>query len=75
MKVKTSLTLSDNLLHSVDRLIGKGVSRSSFIEDILWAFVNRKKIDEREAREIAIINRNADRLNEEMSDVLSFQAE
>jgi metal-responsive CopG/Arc/MetJ family transcriptional regulator len=74
MKVKTSLTLSEDLIDQLDRLSGPGASRSAFIERILRDFIQNKQRAEREAREIAKINRSASRLNAEMEDVLSFQA-
>jgi metal-responsive CopG/Arc/MetJ family transcriptional regulator len=74
MKVKTSLTLSEDLIASIDKLAGARVSRSAYIEQILREFVNRRAQARKEAREVAAINRHAARLNVEMSDALSFQA-
>ena len=74
MKAKTSLTLSEDLLASIDKLAGPKVSRSAYIEQILREFVNRRAQARKEARDVAAINRHAAQLNVEMSDVLSFQA-
>ena len=74
MKLKTSLTLSEDLIETLDRLAGSKVSRSAFIENILRDFVGRRAQARRDAREIAAINRHAAALNTEMSDALSFQA-
>jgi metal-responsive CopG/Arc/MetJ family transcriptional regulator len=74
MKAKTSLTLSEDLLASLDRMLGPKASRSAFIEQILRDFVERRAQQRRDGREIAAINRHAAKLNSEMSDVLSFQA-
>lgn len=74
MKVKTSLTLSDDLLKELDRMAGSKVSRSAFIERILRDFVEQRARQRRLAREVAAINEHADKLNSEMSDALSFQA-
>ena len=74
MKVKTSLTLSEDLLASIDKLAGKKVSRSAFIEQILWESLARRAQTRRDAREVAAINRHAAQLNVEMSDALSFQS-
>jgi metal-responsive CopG/Arc/MetJ family transcriptional regulator len=74
MKAKTSLTLSQDLLATLDKMAGPKVSRSSFIEQILRDFVDGRAEARREAREIAAINRHAAKLNAEMRDVLSFQA-
>ena len=75
MKLKTSLTLSEDLLAKVDRLAGPKVSRSAFIERVLRDFVEGRAQARREAREVAAINRHASKLNAEMKDALSFQAE
>jgi metal-responsive CopG/Arc/MetJ family transcriptional regulator len=74
MKAKTSLTLSEELLKTLDRMAGPKVSRSSFIEQILRDFVEGHAQARRDARETALINRHAAKLNGEMADVLSFQA-
>jgi metal-responsive CopG/Arc/MetJ family transcriptional regulator len=74
MKAKTSLTLSEDLLASIDKLAGPKVSRSAYIEQILREFVDRRAQARRATREIAAINRHAVQLNSEMSDALSFQA-
>ena len=75
MKQKTSLTLSEDLLETLDKLAGPDVSRSSFIERILRDFVEGRAQARREAREIAAINRHAAKLNAEMKDALAFQAD
>jgi metal-responsive CopG/Arc/MetJ family transcriptional regulator len=74
MKMKTSLTLSEDLVAKLDRLAGPKLSRSSFIEKILREFVDGRTQVRRNARETAAINRRASKLNEEMKDALSFQA-
>jgi metal-responsive CopG/Arc/MetJ family transcriptional regulator len=74
MKAKTSLTLSEDLVRTLDRLAGPKQSRSSFIEQILRDFVEQRERVRRDAREIAAINRHASELNAEMSDALSFQS-
>jgi metal-responsive CopG/Arc/MetJ family transcriptional regulator len=74
MKTKTSLTLSEDLVASIDKLAGPKVSRSAYIEQILREFVDRRAQSRKDAREVAAINRHAAQLNVEMSDALSFQA-
>jgi metal-responsive CopG/Arc/MetJ family transcriptional regulator len=74
MKAKTSLTLSEDLVASIDKLAGPKVSRSAYIEQILREFVNRRTQTRKEARDVAAINRHAAQLNVEMRDALSFQA-
>jgi metal-responsive CopG/Arc/MetJ family transcriptional regulator len=74
MKLKTSLTLSEDLVAKLDRLAGPDVSRSSFIERILRDFVEGRAQARRNARDAAAINRHAAKLNAEMKDALSFQS-
>jgi metal-responsive CopG/Arc/MetJ family transcriptional regulator len=74
MKIKTSLTLSEDLVASIDKLAGRKVSRSAFIEQILRESIARRTQARKIAREVAAINRHATQLNVEMSDALSFQA-
>lgn len=73
MKAKTSLTLSEDLLKTLDKLAGPAVSHSAFIERILREFVDRRTQTQRKEREVAAINRHAAQLNAEMNDALSFQ--
>ncbi len=74
MKAKTSLTLSEDLVASIDKLAGPKVSRSAYIEQILREFVDRRAQVRKDAREVAAINRHAAQLNIEMNDALSFQS-
>ena len=73
MKAKTSLTISEDLIKSIDKLAGSKVSRSAFVESILRDFVDGHAQARRDAREVAAINRHAAELNLEMADALSFQ--
>lgn len=75
MKTKTSLTLSQDVLDSVGRLMIAGESRSAAIERILRRYVEQRKRRARHARELARINKVAERLNAETRDVLGFQAD
>jgi metal-responsive CopG/Arc/MetJ family transcriptional regulator len=74
MKAKTSLTLSEDLVASIDKLAGTKISRSAYIEQILREFVDRRAQTRKDARETALINRHSAQLNAEMTDALSFQA-
>lgn len=70
MRVKTSVTLPDELLKSIDRADS---NRSAFIERASRAYLARLAKARREARDADIINRNAARLNAEAMDVLEYQ--
>ena len=74
MKVKTSITLSDDLLAAVDELAGEGGSRSAVIERVLRDHLARRARARLRARELDALNRQADRLNAEAADVLEYQA-
>ena len=73
MKVKTSITLSEDVLEAIDQHSKHYKSRSDFIEVALWAFVTQMIRNEQNARDIQIINQRADYLNEEAADVLAYQ--
>lgn len=74
MKLKTSVTLSDDLVDAIDnRAREQGQNRSDFIEAAVRAFIDQLERDEQHARDLEILNRNADRLNREAADVLEYQ--
>jgi metal-responsive CopG/Arc/MetJ family transcriptional regulator len=75
MKVKTSITLDEELLSKIDALTGAPRKRSSFIEDALEEAVRQRLKAERDARDIAIYEKYADVLNEFALDTLGDQAE
>jgi metal-responsive CopG/Arc/MetJ family transcriptional regulator len=75
MKVKTSITLSEEVLEAVDQLAMKAGGRSQVIETALRDFLARRKRAARDARDLALLNRDADELNAEMADILEYQAE
>jgi metal-responsive CopG/Arc/MetJ family transcriptional regulator len=75
MKVKTSVTLSEELLKVVDKRAKRAkTNRSDFIEQAVWIFVGQLIRAEQNARDLEILNRHADRLNAEAEDALSYQA-
>jgi metal-responsive CopG/Arc/MetJ family transcriptional regulator len=73
MKEKTSITLSKDVIAGVDRLAGSGQSRSAFIERVLRGYLREREKAALHARDLERINRAADRLNLEASEVLSYQ--
>jgi metal-responsive CopG/Arc/MetJ family transcriptional regulator len=75
MKVKTSITLSEEVLEAVDQLAMKAGGRSQVIETALRDYLARRKRATRDARDLALLNRDADELNAEMADILEYQAE
>ncbi len=75
MKVKTSITLSEELIHSIDELLGEGKNRSELIEKAVTDYIERHIQAERNLKDLDIINKKADKLNKEAEDVLSYQVD
>lgn len=73
MKVKTSIILSEDLLEAIDKRAGRFRNRSDFIEAAVRDYIARTIREETNARDLAILNNEADRLNEEAADVLAYQ--
>jgi metal-responsive CopG/Arc/MetJ family transcriptional regulator len=74
MKVKTSVTLSPGVLAAIDRVAGKGCSRSEFIERAVQDYVRRTEREARRAKEIELLNAIAEGRLGEPSDVLDYTA-
>jgi len=74
MKQKTSITLSREVLTGIDRIAGSKQSRSAFIETVLAQYLRERTRALRNARDVAIINRNAETLNRDALDGLEDQA-
>ena len=72
MKTKIAFTLSQEVLAIVDQR-AKASNRSELIETALWAYIAQLARDEQNALDLEIINRNADRLNQEAAEVLAYQ--
>lgn len=75
MKQKISVTLSRDVLSKMDRLAGRKHSRSAIIERGLREYLRQRERAAMNARELEILNREADRLNAEAEDVLQYQAD
>lgn len=73
MKVKTSITLSEDLIEAIDERSAQFKNRSDFIETAIRAFIAQMIRDEQNAKDLAIINQRAYRLNQEAADVLAYQ--
>ena len=74
MRVRTSITVDEDLLETVDKLAGKPQNRSQFIEAAIQAYIIQHAYGERKARDLELINESADTLNLEALDVLEYQA-
>jgi metal-responsive CopG/Arc/MetJ family transcriptional regulator len=73
MKVKTSITLSEDILDAVDQRASQFRNRSDFIEAAIRFYLAQIIRNEQNAKDLAIINSRAGRLNEEAADVLTYQ--
>jgi metal-responsive CopG/Arc/MetJ family transcriptional regulator len=70
VRVKTSITLPEELLHRLDRVER---NRSAVLERAARAYLARLEREERDRRDVEIINRHAERLNREALDTLEYQ--
>lgn len=73
MKVKTSVTLSRQVLQLIDNHSHDFRSRSAFMEQAARSLLASLARTEAERRDLEIINRNADKFNAEAEDVLTYQ--
>jgi hypothetical protein len=75
MRLKTSVTLSEDILKRVAKASRKGESRSQTLERLLQEGLAARERRIADAQELARINKHADRLNAEALDVLEYQGE
>lgn len=75
MKSKASITLAEGVLRQVDQLAAQGSNRSRIIEQAVVEYLERRRRASREQRDLEILNRHSEELNEEMEDILTFQAD
>lgn len=72
MKVKTSVTLSEELLQAISAETSSD-NRSALIETATWEYLELRRKRVRDRREMELISANADLLNDEARDALEFQ--
>lgn len=70
MKVKTSVTLSEELIRRIDRV---DTNRSALLEQAAREYLERLEKEARDARDAEILDTDAARLNAEVEDVLEYQ--
>ncbi len=73
MKLKTSVTLSEDIVAALRKASRKGESRSTAIERLLRQTLAADARRAADARDVESINRHADELNREASDALRYQ--
>jgi len=74
MKVKTSITLSRDVIKAIGRITEAHSNRSEFIEEAIRAYIAQKIREQRNVRDLEILNARAGRLNREAAAVLDYQA-
>lgn len=72
MKLKTSITLEEGVVAAVERAARVGESRSQVIERLLRQSLAEQERAAIDRRDRAILDANADELNEEAADVLGY---
>lgn len=75
MKLKTSITLSEDLLAALEGVADEYKNRSEMIEQAIRFFIQKKIQSLREEKDLKILNEKADGLNDEAEDVLAYQVE
>jgi metal-responsive CopG/Arc/MetJ family transcriptional regulator len=75
MKVKTPITLSEDLLKAAGGSEGRHKNRSEFIEDAARDFVRDTTCRQHDATDLEIMNQHASSLNRGAADVLTYQVE
>jgi metal-responsive CopG/Arc/MetJ family transcriptional regulator len=75
MKLKTSITLSEETVRAIEEIAGPAANRSRLVEEAVIQYLDRRRRERRDQRDLDILNRNADALNREVEDVLGYQAE
>ena len=73
MKVETTVELPEELLAAMDERSDEYGGRSELVEAALRALIEGPSQTDLEARDLAIIARYADELNEEAADALECQ--
>jgi len=75
MKIETTISLEPELLQKLNRLLERNgnSSLSELIENLVRGFLAKVEKPAYDLRELELINKNAERLNQEAEDVLSYQ--
>lgn len=73
MKIKTSITISEELLKLIDEFVDEGQSRSLFLEAAAREYIVRLRRARQNLRDLELINEHAAYLNDEVMDALDYQ--
>lgn len=72
MKVRTSISVADNLLRLIDKLPHKP-ARSEIIEEALKLYFKNLAARARDNRDRELLDSGHERFNDEAADILSYQ--
>jgi metal-responsive CopG/Arc/MetJ family transcriptional regulator len=75
MKVKTSVTLSKDIVSLIDQHAEGENKRSAFIELAVRTYLDILNRQKRDSADLQTINRLSEKLNKEAADVLTYQVE
>jgi metal-responsive CopG/Arc/MetJ family transcriptional regulator len=73
MKIKTSVSLSEECLRELDDLSGEGSNRSAIIEAAVVEYIARRRRKSRGLEDRQIIGAKAKSLERDMLETLEFQ--
>ena len=73
MKVKTTVSLSGEVVRLIDRHHREFKSRSAFLELAARQMLSHLALSESDRHDLEILNQRADALNAEAEDVLAYQ--
>jgi len=72
MKIKTSITLSEDLAKEIDQFLGQKENRSAFVEQVLRDYLADHRQQSLDAKSIAFLKQRVSQLNQETRDVLGY---
>ena len=75
MKLKTSVTLSEDIMKTLGRLARKGESRSAVVERLVRESLASRAKQAAAERDRALLDAHAEALNAEVEDVLRYQSD
>ena len=75
MKIKTSVTLSKEVVAMIDKHAEGETNRSAFIELAVRTYLQILQRRKRDQQDLRTINRLSEKLNKEAEDVLGYQRE
>ena len=76
MKVKTSVTLSEELLKAIEAQAHiEAANRSALIEQVMWEYLSSRHRADRDRNEMDRINAESEELNKEALDTIDYQVE